>query len=177
MKVSAQIFSVLFASVALSTPLPGMAAQRGAKPPAAVRYYAFVGHWRGKGQLSEIGHAPVALALWLSCSKAASGWAVRCELLAKNGKMRMTESDLFGVDAVTGQGHWYAVTNQGDAHDHLTHWIDAKTMSASHAWTQDGKHFEEHITITLPHNKTLTFRSVVTANGVQVNAFSGKVSR
>lgn len=177
MKVPVQTFTVVLATAALIAPLLGMAAPGGAKAPAVARYYAFVGHWRGRGQLSQIGHAPVALALWISCSKAAAGWAVRCQLVGKNSKIRMAESDLFGVDEATGQGHWYAVTNQGDAHDHLTHWVDAKTMTASHAWTQDGKHMQENITITLPYRKVLEFRSVVTADGKQVNVFSGKVAR
>jgi hypothetical protein len=32
----------------------------------------------------------------------------------------MSETDLMGVDAVTGEGHWYAVINQGESHDHIT---------------------------------------------------------
>jgi hypothetical protein len=39
---------------------------------------------------------------------------------AKNGKLVMSETDLMGVDAVTGEEHWYAVINQGESHDHIT---------------------------------------------------------
>lgn len=152
------------------------AAEPGAPRPAA-RYYPLVGHWKGSAQLSEPGQKPLTLTLALDCRKAAAGSAVRCDLIAKNAKMTMRESDLFGVDAATGQGHWYAISDQGDAHDHLTQWSDAKTMTASHAWTQEGKHMEERVTFSLPTRKALEFHSVVTADGEEVNTFSGKMSR
>jgi hypothetical protein len=57
--------------------------------------------------------------------------------------MTYTESDLFGVDAATGTGHWYAVTNQGEASDLVTEWTDGKTMRAHRAWSQDGKKMVE----------------------------------
>jgi len=50
------------------------------------------------------------------------------------------------VDSVTGQGHWYAITNSGDTHDHLSSWPDANTMLAHYKWTQEGKDMEEDIT-------------------------------
>lgn len=153
---------------------PGAAAD---KAPLASRYYPLLGQWKGKGELGEPGQPAAKLALKLSCRKDASGWAVRCEMLAHNREMKMTEVDLFGVDPMTGQGHWYAVSNQGDAHDHLTQWSDAKTMNARYEWTQDGKKMREEIVIRLPAGKTMEFRSVVTADGKEAGVFSGKLTR
>jgi hypothetical protein len=153
------------------------AAETAAAAPAAARYYPLVGDWKGRGELSEPGQPPVALALNLSCSKTASGWAVRCELAAKNDKMTITESDLMGVDPVTGKGHWYAVTSQGETHDHVAEWSDARTMKAHHAWTQDGKTMEEDATFTRNGSRSLEFRSVTSADGKAVGVFSGKLVR
>lgn len=91
--------------------------------------------------------------------------------------MTMTEADLFGMDAVTGKGHWYALTNQGDASDLVTEWTDAKTMQAQCAWMQEGQHMVEKVTFVLPRSKALAFRSVVTADGKEVIVFSGKLTR
>jgi hypothetical protein len=156
---------------------PGAAAGEAAKPPAASRYYPLLGHWKGSAELGEPGQAAATLALKLSCRKDASGWAVRCEMLAKNREMTITEADLFGVDPVTGQGHWYAVSNQGDAHDHLTDWTDAATMKAHYEWVQDGKKMREDILFRLAGKRSMEFRSVVTSDGKEAGVFSGKLTR
>jgi len=145
--------------------------------PAASRYYPLLGHWKGKGELTSPGQPAVKLDLKLSCYKVASGWAVRCAMSARNGKMAMTESDLMGVDPVTGQGHWYAITNQGETHDHLTEWTDARTMKAHYGWKEGGKQMRESILFKLPAKRSLEFRSVVTADGQEAGAFSGELTR
>lgn len=144
--------------------------------PAAAEFYPLLGKWHGHGQLSEPGHPPVKLSLRLYCQKVSSGWAVRCAMQANNPKMRMSESDLMGVDPVTGQGHWYAVTNTGDTHDHLASWPNPHTMLAHYDWTQNGKHMHEAISFKFTGRHRMHFKSVVTADGQTVNAFSGKFS-
>jgi len=175
MNASTRLAVVLaFACSAASAP-----AAESAPPaaPAAARIYPFVGTWSGRGELSEPGQKPVPLSLGLKCSKASSGWAVRCEMTAKNGQMVITETDLMGVDPVTGQGHWYAVTNQGETHDHVAEWTDASTMKARHEWTQDGKRMGEDVTLRFGGRKSLEFRSVTSADGQEVARFSGTVTR
>ena len=91
--------------------------------------------------------------------------------------MKMSEPDLMGVDPVTGAGHWYAVTNQGETHDHLTDWPDPKTMKARYAWTQDGKKMAEDITFKFTGKSSVTFQSVTTADGQEAGLFSGALKR
>jgi hypothetical protein len=165
--------------VPLAAALP-MSKPRAAAPqdqPAASIFYPLLGSWKGTGQMAEAGQKPVDLALALSCVKASAGHAVSCKMVANNKDMLMSESDLFGVDPVTGKGHWYAVTNQGETHDHVATWIDAKTMKATHSWSQDGKKMHEDITMSLPTDKTMEFRGVVTADGKEASSFSGKLKR
>jgi len=178
MKTFARVIITVVLSVCpVVVSMAGTTAQAATTVPAASRYYPFVGHWKGKGQLSEPGQQPTALALTLACSKASSGWAVRCEMAAKNKDMRMTESDLMGVDPVSGQGHWYAITNQGETHDHLTRWPDAHTMTAHYAWTQGGKKMNENIRFAFQNKRSMEFRSVVTADGEPAGEFSGSLKR
>jgi hypothetical protein len=89
----------------------------------------------------------------------------------------MMESDLMGVDPVTGQAHWYSVTNQGETHDHLASWPDAHTMLAHHDWMQDGTHMREDITFHFQGADAVTFKSVVTADDKQAATFSGSLKR
>jgi hypothetical protein len=144
--------------------------------PAASEFYPILGKWHGKGTFVEAGKDPIKLKLSLSCKKVSSGWAVACNMNAKNGSMLMTESDLMGVDPVTGQAHWYAITNQGETHDHLAQWVDAKTMKAHFAWTQGGSKMLENIVFKFKGKKSATWSSVVSADGKKVGEFSGTIT-
>lgn len=177
MNVGARIAIAIVSAAAAGLSLTAGARAAESNTPAAAAFYPFVGQWNGTGQLSLPGEEPTNLALKLSCSKAAAGWAVRCDMTAQNGKMNMSESDLMGVDAVGGQAHWYAITDQGDAHDHLVKWIDPDTMSASYSWKQDGKQMSENITLKFSGKNSMEFTSTVTGDGKEVNAFSGKLER
>jgi len=145
--------------------------------PAVVEFYPLLGKWHGQGQLSEPGQTPIKLKINVQCQKVSSGWAVQCAMQAKNKQMLMTESDLMGVDPVSGQAHWYAVTNQGETHDHLASWPDPHTMKAHYAWTQDGKHMQEDIVFELKGKHDMTFRSVVSADGKPAGEFSAMLKR
>jgi hypothetical protein len=165
---------VLLAGSAGITTARSLAAAAG-EAPAAAPYYRFVGKWQGHGQLSEPGNAPIKLAISLSCHKVSLGWGVACDMTGKNDSMQVAESDLFGVDPVTGQGHWYAVTNQGETHDHLAEWSDAHTMKAHYHWAQDGKQMQENIEFRFEGKGAVTFRSVVSADGKPAGEFAGSL--
>jgi len=168
--------AAVLALSAVAVPTLTTAAEQAAGP-AAARFYPFVGSWKGQGELREGEQAPVKLALDYRCKKASAGHAVSCELNAVNGKMAMNETDLFGVDPVSGKGHWYAVTNAGETHDHIADWSDARTMTGRYAWNQDGKKMEERVTFKFNGSRTAEFHSIVSADGVQVASFTGKLKR
>jgi len=176
-KTFTRVASLTLAAGAIALSAAAVAADGVAARPAAVRFYPLLGYWKGDAKLAEQGKPTVVLALSLSCRKASSGWAVRCDMVGRNESMIMTESDLMGVDPVTGTGHWFAVSNQGDTHDHIAEWPDPNTMKAHYAWTQDGKQMLESILFQLIGNSSLEFRSVVTSDGNEVGSFSGKLTR
>lgn len=165
---------VLLACSAWITVANSLAASAG-KEPAAAPYYRFLGKWKGQGELSEPGNAPIKLAISLSCRKVSLGWGVACEMRGKNNSTQIAESDLFGVDPVTGQGHWYAVTNQGETHDHLAEWSDAHTMKAHYTWAQDGRQMRENIEFRFQGKGAVSFHSVVTADGKPAGEFAGSL--
>ncbi len=148
-----------------------------AAAPAASHFYPLVGHWSGKGQLSQPGQPTAALSLDLNCTKVAAGNGVKCDMNAKNEQMQIAESDLMGVDPETNTGHWYAVTNMGEVHDHIISWPDDKTLKAHYAWTSEGKKMEENVTFTFNGKKAVEFHTIVTADGSEVAAFSGSLKK
>jgi len=168
--------AVLALSVSSVLPVAALAVEA-APAPAAARFYPLVGNWKGNGELREGDQSPAKLKLTLQCQKASAGWAVLCTMKASNDKMAMAETDLFGVDPASGKGHWYAVTNQGETHDHSAEWSDANTMKGRFAWVQEGKQMEENVTFKVNGQRTLEFRSTVSENGKTVGAFSGTLKR
>jgi hypothetical protein len=145
--------------------------------PAAAEFYPLLGHWTGSGKLIVGNDEPMDLTIDLNCGEAANGWAVHCDMIAKNPNMTIYESDLMGVDPITGMGHWYAITDQGDAHDHIVEWKDANDMSASYSWKQDGKQMAENVSMKFDGGNTIDFSSVITADGEKMTAFSGKMTK
>lgn len=174
-RFSQRLTIVLLASSAFLISINSQADTATPAPPAA-SFYPFLGIWHGKGELAETGKDPIKLDLSLACKKVSSGWGISCDMNAKNGSMLMTESDLMGVDPVTGQAHWYAVTNQGETHDHLAQWSDAHTMKAHYAWTQGGSKMQEKIVFNFKGKKSASWSSVVSADGKKVAEFSGTIS-
>ncbi len=174
-KPTARILSTLLAgSVWASVATVGVAQQNGV-PPDARRFEVMIGKWTGEGTLNT-GNQPVKLALTYRCDSAAAGWGIACELIAKGEGMEMRENDLMGFDPVTGKGHWFAVTNMGETHNHVVSWIDDTRFKAHYAWEQDGARMEENIAVSV-NGRSMEFRSVVTANGQEVGAFAGLLKR
>jgi hypothetical protein len=172
------ICRMIFAIAAVSCAAYLQAAIAANSPaPQAAQFYPLLGKWKGSGKLIEGDQAPKSLSLRLNCRKASSGWAVLCELKASNSKMIMTETDLFGVDPVSGKSRWYAVTNRGETHDHIAEWVDPKNMRANLAWTQEGKQMSENITFHFVSSRSIEFRSVIAENRKEAVSFTGSFKR
>jgi len=172
----AKLFSGVVAVVLAGLPLVSAAGEVAA--PAAATFYRLAGDWQGEGNVSENGQQ-THLALHLGCGRAADGWAVLCTMSGSDhdGNGVLAETDLFGVDPVSGTSHWYAVNNAGETHDHLVSWSDPATMRGSIGWQQDGKDMAERIVFEFPGADSLNFRAVSTANGQEVSVFSGSLRR
>ena len=171
---SAKLVQALLVSGMLLTGSATAAEQSGV-PTDAQRFKAMIGKWKGEGTISG-GEQPMKIALSYRCDAAAAGWGIACVLNGKGEGMEMIESDLMGVDPVTGNGHWFAVTNMGETHDHVLTWTDDKNFKAHYAWEQDGARMEENISVSI-NGRSMEFRSVVSANGQDVGSFVGTLKR
>lgn len=175
MKIQSAIISLfLFAATALVSEYAVAADKTPA--PAAVKFYAMLGNWHGNAQLAETGKPAVKLKMQIRCVKVSAGYAVQCHDVAHNKDMAIHETDLMGVDPVSGQAHWYAVTDQGETHDHLAKWVSANHMQAHYDWKQDGKHMREDINFEMK-GKHMKFKTVVSLDGKQTAEFTGSLSR
>lgn len=174
MQAKSRIAALALMAAAL---LAASGARAQAAAPASSVFYPFLGYWKGNGQYGAPGKDPAQLALSLSCRKAVAGWAVRCDFVGRGETMILVEADLMAVDPVSGIGHWYAVNNQGDTHDHIAEWPDAKTMIAHYDWEQNGKQMRENVIFRFPRDKQMSFRSVITEDGREIGAFFGNLGR
>ena len=177
MKVLVRLFALGIVCLGVVLPLSRAYSAALEDRPDASIFYPFIGSWKGKGQITEAGNKPADLSIAIFCVKASDGYAVSCKMSANNKDMSISESDLFGVDPVTGKGHWFAVSNQGETHDHVATWTDDNTLKAGYSWTQDGKKMQEDTTIILPNEKTMEFTTVVSADGAETTSFHGKLTR
>ena len=143
----------------------------------AAKYYPFEGKWKGEAEMAEPGQAAIKLDMTLACRKVSSGWAIACDMNAKNKDMMISESDLMGVDPDTGKGHWYAISSMGETHDHQSEWTDANTMNAHYSWQKDGKLMEEKVVFNFMGKKSVKFHSVVTVDGQVAGEFSGSLKK
>lgn len=166
-----RLFGLVVSLVLLGLPPVGTADE--APVPGAAIFYGLTGDWQGEGSTSENGRQ-TTFDLQLDCDKASEGWAVLCTMTGRprEGEMLLAETDLFGVDPVTGQAHWYAVTNSGETHDHLVSWSDPRTMHAHIQWQQEGRQMEERIEFRLTGD-TLRFHSVTSEDGHDTSEFAG----
>ncbi|MEZ5542144.1 MAG: hypothetical protein R3F42_08875 [Pseudomonadota bacterium] len=142
--------------------------------PSATAFFGLVGNWLGEGGTSDKGRQ-TPLTLRLECEKVSDGRAVLCRMDGRDqgGNLVLSETDLFGVDPVTGTGHWYAVSNAGETHDHLVKWRNPDTLLASLNWQQEGKEMAENVVLDLSSASYLNIRSIVSADGVEVAEFTG----
>jgi len=175
MKLQSLIFCLFVLAATSLACADALAAEAPAKP-AAAEFYPMLGKWHGTAQLTETGKPPVKLKMQIHCVKAAAGYAVRCSDVTRNKQMAMFESDLMGVDPVSGQAHWYAVSSQGETHDHLARWVDANHMQAHFDWQQDGKPVRETIQVEVK-GRHMKFKSEVSMDGKQAAEFTGDLSR
>ena len=70
MSTFARTVGIALMACCITAPVVQAKAETASKLPAASRYYPLVGHWEGRGQISEPGQAPTAMVLDFACVKA-----------------------------------------------------------------------------------------------------------
>jgi hypothetical protein len=77
-----------------------------------------LGQWKGSGTITMEGKtSPIELEL--SCTEASAGWGVSCRAAGVDpAGVRHEETHLWGYSADGAKVHFFAVTTDGDTHDH-----------------------------------------------------------
>jgi hypothetical protein len=144
-------------------------------PPAeAARLMAFRGVWQFDGTVTMGANKPRKVRWRLGCKEAAGGWALACDDTIHIPKAPVyRESDLFGYDVSTGQVHFFAVNNSGEARDLHGKWTDDHTLHYHYEGTRGGKPLVEDATVTLRDAGTFDLDDTVTVGGQPEMAFHG----
>ena len=145
--------------------------------PVIARYYALVGDWRGHEDFVFPNYPrPVREQITLSCSKQASGSAVRCEWLFWRGKQKSATSTLVGADA-QGDPQVFAVTSDGHAYSNPEKWIGAHSLKGWRTWADKDKQLYVSSTLTFRGSQTIEVHGFMTKDGKIVQKSSGILRR
>jgi hypothetical protein len=141
------------------------AAAAPAAPAEAQRLAAMLaGHWKGSGTLTMDGK-PVPLEFDLKCEAASSSWAVTCQArcVGPDGHLH-EETHLWGYNAETAKVHFFAVTTDGDVHDHVGTFTE-KGLAVQYTGTMQGKPFTESLWFETTAPGAVHFRNETTVGG------------
>lgn len=120
-----------------------------------------VGAWKGAGTMTMGKDTAKIDATW-TCKRVSARWGVLCtfHVTGVPGLASFEETDLMGYEPGSNTYHWYAVTNAGEAHDHVAPATDGNKLEFVYTGTQDGKPFKEVIDLEVgKDHKTITGRA------------------
>ena len=154
-------------------------AQAGNPPPPkeAKDMGCLVGSWKGTGSMTMGKDKVDGIKMSWNCKRASAEWGVVCtgSMAGIPGMDRYEESDLFGYEPNTGKYHWYAVTNAGETHDHVSSPSNGPTLEFVHNGVQEGKPFKEVVQLTFkgPKDSTLDLRAETFLDGKSTSVLTG----
>lgn len=126
------------------------------------------GAWRGDGMLEMDGTAsPVQGEAHLSTIAAGLGLAGEFRIHGPELPEDILISGLFGFDSGERALHYYAVTSDGDCHDHVGNWSASDTLRFGYSGrTAEGQRMEEDIRFVFDGPDRLTVTNVTHVDGV-----------
>src|SRR5678810_637065 len=82
--------------------------------------YCLVGQWKSQNGIAVLDGKKHKVDFTVSCAPTSGGMALLCtDKFDIEGIGHLEETDLFGYDPGQGRYHWFAVTQQGETHDHV----------------------------------------------------------
>jgi hypothetical protein len=162
------------AALAVSATANDSAPAAPAPPTGSQKLGAFVGSWRGTAELRQPGKPAVKFDMKAECHEISGGWGVRCETSFNNGDVTLLEADLFGYDPKGAKVHWYAVTNDGETHDHVGAWVDDQNLSVRNTAADKST---EDIRVAFTKKNAMSFEAITTADGAETSVMAGSMMR
>ena len=142
---------------------------------AAAVLQPLIGTFEGNLSLVAFGER-AAMRARVECEVVGGGSGVSCALTGRSPGPLYVEADLFGVDALTGDIHFYAISNAGDAHDHVGAFTASNVLDFTYAWTADGVSWAESIRFQFQADGSIVFHSLVTADGAEAIVLAGTLA-
>jgi hypothetical protein len=145
--------------------LVGGTAQAGNPPPPKETQgmACMVGSWKGTGSMTMGTNKVDGVKMTYNCKRTSGDWGVACTgvMTGIPGMGRLEETDLFGYDPGAGKYHWFAVTNDGETHDHVGTPGKGDTLEFVYNGVQEGKPFKEVLQLTFrgPKESMLDLRA------------------
>ncbi len=137
-----------------------------------------VGSWKGSGSVTLPDGKVLNMKTTYDCKKAGGGLAVACHFTASAPGMPLIESnDLFGYSAGDGLVHWFTVTSSGDVHDHKGGFDETGTLTAIHEGPQDGKLYQEQVSLQLISDTKVRVRCSVKVGAQQMESTDMTVTK
>lgn len=141
---------------------PFMAVPAHAADPAQIAkdLQCLVGSWKGTGTMTMADGKVANVQLAYDCKSAAGGSGVACHLRMTGvpGLSTYESDDLYGYNPGDGLVHWFTITNAGETHDHRGS-IDGNAFNGLYEGPQDGKLFQEQVSIQFINDKKVRIRS------------------
>lgn len=172
------ILAVCSATLAVSsTAVAGSSTANKRLPKQVRQMHCLVGSWHGNGALT-VGGKRIELSMRMDCEPTSGGHAITCKSRFAGGGMVHEETDLFGYDPNKRQYHWFAVTSDGDAHDHVASVPRGPTVNWKYKGLKHGKAFTENIAMTFDkRGSKIRFVTRATLGGTPMFEMVGTVRK
>jgi hypothetical protein len=164
--------------ISLLATLP-LAAAADPLPKQVADMECLVGNWKGTGTMA-MGKDKAKIDVAWSCKRTSGQFGVLCtaRFTGIPGVPSYEETDLFGYEPNSNTYHWYAVTNAGETHDHVSKPGDSPKLEFVYTGTQEGKPFKETIALELGKDeKSLSGHVEAVLAGQIVAAFDIKAKK
>lgn len=136
-------------------------------PDEAKRLVAFIGEWDVTGSMSDGTDQFPVTGRWMF-TEAIDGWGVNGIMVTDiEGMGSFEESELIGLDAVTGEVHMFSM-NKFTIRDHVGGWEDDHTLVTRYAADDGGTRTVEVITVTFHDLDRMTGSVVEQVDGETV---------
>lgn len=148
-------------------------------PKEVQSLHKLVGLWTAKQATFTMAGKAQKVDITIDCKATSGGWGVACQSKIVAPGMVIEETDLFGYDAQHKRYHWYAVTSQGETHDHAGMPTSGdRSFVFVHAGPMDGKPMQEILRMTFDATeKKIDFRSDGIVDGQPVWQISGALTK
>jgi hypothetical protein len=146
-------------------------------PEPVKNLWRLVGTWKARGELRQGGQVMPLEGMYEACY-VAGGFGVEARAdLNVEGVGRYEDLETFGYDPGANEYHFYAVTNEGHAHDHVGAAAPGDRLAFRYTGMQEGRDYREDISLDLKNEDEMIFSSEEYLGDEQISSFNMVLTR